>query len=1077
MDGQRIKSLEEFSEESEEFEILFQQLNEGNADEAARKELIDKIIEWLQGCAEQGRFIPRASADRRAFRSMLERWNFRLRGQGDNKGIDRLADFDPEAGVVLDCPCPYPGLDPYGEDQRQGFFGREKLISSVVEHLEQQGSRTFMIVGASGSGKSSVALAGILPRLEERYADTWLFSPTITPGSQPLVALAMSVSQAIDQKEQAEDIAGKLAAEPDNAFQQLAGLCGNKPLVLLVDQFEELFTLCQDARRRSTFSRVLCDLSDPAKSTDAFSCKILLTLRTDQQARFEESKDLFHLYSRLLGENNEHLRNLSAIGFDDIKRGIKKPAEEAGLRFIPGSLIDQLASQTAGLANGLPLLQFSLRRLWRMRPRNEQGESLDLVTEQMVRDLPDVERALGKVADDIFREFSDVQKKICERLFLELIVLDERYEEPLRRRRNENELNHALASLPGTAEDRVKVIEDFTREGLLRRFGDDENRQLEVAHEALLRHWEHIYRLLMGAEVKERLHHIKQVRRQAFYWAIHNESKDYLSLKGEPLQQACKYGEENWLVEQETTAYVAACVQEENRVRKGERREKLLRNFSLTLIVISAAVWFLFYTNKKANDAEIARQAADLISEGQYHILTDDIEKAKEYYMLAEELAGGNNRGAQLGLGLIYMRSSEPESLQKAVKYFENIIVMSQNSEGRDQLRTDSPLYVYYHYKGTTLHKLREHSEAIADLSHAIELLKSSSPQSKSLDDYYFVVGSTYLDFWNIDKSQLHVDYLHEAEKAFVEAINTLEREVEIARKNEEKPTDYFYKRSLSKYYFELGRTYLALKDLDKAKGAFENGILFRQRIEADHRDKIGTEYLQYGEVDAAISQFKKVVEIVKDEPSYYDHLSEAIILSRQSDDTQLTYGESFQNQAVLSDQQAELREHIALGDKYLRTGKAELAAREIQRAIELSKPADKDLPAYKIKLAQANLMLENYTEAERICAEVLDGKILLQARWPAYFCLGNALSAQQKYDAAIVAYTSAFEINQKDATTALFLADVYAKNNDQEQAQIFLIQAEELARDDAQLQVPEAREIFNKRVQSLKRDLESHKS
>lgn len=573
MNDQKRKSLDEFSDESEQFEIQFERFIAGEGDESARARLIGEITDWLQDCAKQGRFIPLASAERRAFRSLLERWISRLREQGHYvEGIGSLTDFDPSAGIVLRGDCPYPGLEPYTRSRRGSFFGRDALVSSYVAHLEQQGNRILLIIGASGSGKSSLALAGVLPRLAELHDGAWLFGPQLTPGAHPLAELAVSVAQAVGQPDQASEIERGLATKPGEASGQLAALCQDKPLMLLIDQFEELLTLCRDAGEQSAFAQVLCALSDPAASAGGFWCRILLTLRTDHLARFESNNALKPLHMRLVGEDNE--RYLSAIGFSDIKRAIKEPAEKVGLRFIPAALIDQLASETAGLSNGLPLLQFALRRLWDTRPKNESGEPLDLITEEMVKDLPDVERALGTVADGVFRTFSAPQQRICERLLLELVVLDESFEEPLRRRRNETELTQVLQARFPAPGDVAMVIDEFVAAGLLRRFGETPNRQLEVAHEALLRHWDHINRLVTGAEVKERLHLIKQIGREAGDWAAHDRSDDYLSLRGERLARAIAYAADGWLAEAGPTAYIEACRRQDAAERLNEQRAK-----------------------------------------------------------------------------------------------------------------------------------------------------------------------------------------------------------------------------------------------------------------------------------------------------------------------------------------------------------------------------------------------------------------------------------------------------------------------------------------------------------------------
>ena len=413
------------------------------ARESERERLLVEIRRLVAGLRWPRAFHSSGFADRRAFRSLLDHWSSRLRQQGlRREGIDSLADFDPNAGVVLTGECPYPGLDPYTQDRRGAFFGREELISSCVSHLDQAGNRILLIIGSSGSGKSSLALAGILPRLADLYQDEWLFGARLTPGAHPLASLAETVVRAIGRPDQADEVLRELTANPGQALHQFAECCQQRPLMLLIDQFEELLTLGRDLGEQSAFAQALCALSDPTASAGGFCSRILLTLRTDHLARFESNDALKPLHMRLIGEHNDC--HLSAIGFSDIRRAIKEPADQVGLRFIPPALIDRLASQTAGLANGLPLLQFALRHLWDTRPTNEIGEPLDLITEEMVNGLPDVQCALGTVADRIFWGFTATQQQVCERLLQELVVLDESFEEPLRRRRNEAEITEVL---------------------------------------------------------------------------------------------------------------------------------------------------------------------------------------------------------------------------------------------------------------------------------------------------------------------------------------------------------------------------------------------------------------------------------------------------------------------------------------------------------------------------------------------------------------------------------------------------------------------------------------------------------
>lgn len=571
--NQKRRNLDEFLDESGQYESRFEGIVSQGSSGSNQTALVNEIRGWLQECAEQGRYIALGSAERRAYRSLLERWNSQLRDHGYYLDrISSLADFDSRAGRALTGECPYPGLEPYTKSRSSTFFGRERLVSQSVTHLEQPGNQILLLIGASGSGKSSLALAGVLPRLTVLHQESWLFAPRMTPGAHPLTELAGVVAQAVGQPDGATEIEYGLREKPTEANHRIAAWCHNKPLMVLVDQFEELLTMCRDSTKQREFAEILFALSQPSDSLDSFSCRVLLTLRTDHLARFESNAVLKPLYLRLVGEDNLHY--LSAIGFEDIARAIKEPATAVGLRFIPPSLIKQLASQTAGLANGLPLLQFALRHLWDTRPKNESGEPLDMITEDMVKSLPDVARALGTAADGVFRSFSDSQQRICERLLQELLVLDETFEEPLRRRRLETEITQVLKTRFPIPNEVASVINAFVSAGLLRRFGESPNAQLEVAHEALLRHWDHIHRLVTGGEVKERLHLIKQIGRAAGDWVEHDRSNGYLSLRGERLDRAISYANDGWLAEAESAAYVDACRQHSDAEQRNEQRAK-----------------------------------------------------------------------------------------------------------------------------------------------------------------------------------------------------------------------------------------------------------------------------------------------------------------------------------------------------------------------------------------------------------------------------------------------------------------------------------------------------------------------
>ncbi len=141
-----------------------------------------------------------SSRDRRAAQSILDYWANALYRANQPTPAARLADFDPLLAPELpDEPCPYQGLAAFGQDQQAYFFGRERLVQEMVQRLAR-GDRLLAVAGASGSGKSSVVLGGLLPALRRGAvtgSEAWRVI-TLTPGSQPLANLAAAVRVQLD---------------------------------------------------------------------------------------------------------------------------------------------------------------------------------------------------------------------------------------------------------------------------------------------------------------------------------------------------------------------------------------------------------------------------------------------------------------------------------------------------------------------------------------------------------------------------------------------------------------------------------------------------------------------------------------------------------------------------------------------------------------------------------------------------------------------------------------------------------------------------------------------------------------
>lgn len=221
--------------------------------------------------------------------------------------------------------------------------------------------------------------------------------------------------------------------------------------------------------------------------------------------------------------------------------------------------------EAADLIDSPPLLQFALQRLWDERPRlggEPDGPRLDMITEASFKALPTLSKALGKVADDYFGEMEGQGLvDACRRLMLELTVIDERLEVPLRRRRAEVEVLAVLANtgLASLAQAQA-LVDGLVERRLLVRSGEGAGRQIEVAHEALFRYWGRFQDWINDDDVRATLRETRQINRDAMLWERAHRSVDLLNLRGEPLQRALKHRHAHWL-EPLAAAYVTACEQ------------------------------------------------------------------------------------------------------------------------------------------------------------------------------------------------------------------------------------------------------------------------------------------------------------------------------------------------------------------------------------------------------------------------------------------------------------------------------------------------------------------------------------
>ena len=196
-----------------------------------------------------------SSQDRRASQSLLDYWANALYRAGREPPDATLAEFDPALAPELDDKlCPYRGLDAFHQVHHKVFFGRQRLVDEMVDQLKE--GRLLTVVGPSGSGKSSAVLAGLLPALRAGAipgSQSWRYAPPMVPGSNPLANLARLLGAGHAGTAGLIERQIKCFRKDLGHLAQGIGKSSDSPVVLVIDQFEEVFTLCNDDHVRRAF--------------------------------------------------------------------------------------------------------------------------------------------------------------------------------------------------------------------------------------------------------------------------------------------------------------------------------------------------------------------------------------------------------------------------------------------------------------------------------------------------------------------------------------------------------------------------------------------------------------------------------------------------------------------------------------------------------------------------------------------------------------------------------------------------------------------------------------------------------
>ncbi|MEH1855106.1 MAG: caspase family protein [Nostoc sp.] len=393
---------------------------------------------------------------------------------GEAINLTRKWNFSPvNSTVQVSAICPYKGLSYFDctEADAKLFYGRTALTDELLEKVRS--GNLLAVLGASGSGKSSVVRAGLLYQLKlgRRLSgsETWQLK-IFRPGINPLQNLALAfVESELSNIDRASQLAKteELIAKGAVGLGQLITAAKTQRVVLVVDQFEEAFTQCQDITKRQQFFE--CVLG--ALQRDDNKLCLIITMRADFLGKCLEQE-----YGGLAKKIQEHLVTVISMNREELKTAIIKPAEQVNLAVEP-ELVSQMIADVEN-SGSLPLLQYTLTELWQQRTE----ERLTLTTYSK---LGGVRGTLQTRATEVYESLSLEEQQATKRIFLELTQLGEGTEDTRRQvvqrdlvtsQHPEAVINRIIQRL---ADEKLVVTSTLSNQIAV----------VDVAHEALIRYW------------------------------------------------------------------------------------------------------------------------------------------------------------------------------------------------------------------------------------------------------------------------------------------------------------------------------------------------------------------------------------------------------------------------------------------------------------------------------------------------------------------------------------------------------------------------------------------------------------
>ncbi|MDS0140124.1 MULTISPECIES: hypothetical protein [unclassified Amycolatopsis] len=462
-----------------------------------------------------------------------------------------------ELAVTLEPPAPpdsdeppYAGLAPFRVEDAERFFGREPLVEAVLARLATQ--RVVVVVGASGTGKTSLLRAGVTPALPGPAV-------VLTPGAHPLEECFLRLAGLADAPVglPSDDVRGL-----HHAVRRAAA--DGRELVVIVDQFEEVFTLCTDHAERVRFIDQLLT----AATTDRSACRVVLSVRAD----FYGDCVAHPALSRALRDGQVTVEPMTT---DELRRAVVQPAARTAC-VVESALVARIVGDAGGQPGVLPLVSHVLLETWRRR----RGTTL---TVKGYEAAGGIEHAVAHTAEAAFTALSPERQRTAQQVLLRLCALGEGLEDTKRRADRDE-----LEQLGG---DVRAVLENLAAARLIVLDGDS----VEIAHEALLRSWPRLRGWL--AEDREGLRVHRELTGAAATWRALGADPGAL-YRGVRLAVARSWAERHdHVLSRPERDFLAASVAESARAEAAGRRRSaqlrvLVALLSVLLLIAAGTTWY-----------------------------------------------------------------------------------------------------------------------------------------------------------------------------------------------------------------------------------------------------------------------------------------------------------------------------------------------------------------------------------------------------------------------------------------------------------------------------------------------------